>query len=85
VKGASGAEGASEATPPVKPAEGAKSEASPQKPAEPGPTPTPTYIRIPSPDVAPRAPNAPIGAPDKPGGTFLPKPTGDQPKPPDGG
>ena len=88
VKGASGAEGAGDVAAPAKPAEGtegAKSEAGPQKPAETGPTPTPTYIRIPQPDVAPRPPNAPIGAPEKPGGTFLPKPTGDQPKPPEGG
>jgi hypothetical protein len=82
-------ERAGEPSPPAKPAEGSeaagKSEGGAEKPATPGPTPTPTYVRIPSPDVAPRAPNAPIGAPEKPGGTFLPKPTGDQPKPPDGG
>jgi hypothetical protein len=46
----------------------------------PAPPPTP----LPRPDIAPQSPNAPIGAPDKPGGTFLPKPTGDQPKPPSG-
>ncbi len=48
-------------------------------------TPTPKIVRVPQPDIAPPAANAPIGAPDKPGGTFLPKPTGDQPKPPSGG
>lgn len=89
VKSASGAEGAGEGAAPAKPAEktegAGKGEAGAQKPAEPGPTPTPTFVRMPSPDMAPRAPNAPIGAPEKPGGTFLPKPTGDQPKPPDGG
>jgi hypothetical protein len=88
VKSASGAEGAGEGAAPAKPAEktegAGKGEAGAQKPAEPGPTPTPTFVRMPSPDMAPRAPNAPIGAPEKPGGTFLPKPTGDQPKPPDG-
>jgi hypothetical protein len=49
-------------------------------PGEKAPSPTP----LPRPDIAPRAPNAPVGAPDKPGGTFIPKPTGDQPKPPSG-
>ncbi len=48
-------------------------------------SPTPKVIRVPQPDVAAPPANAPIGAPDKPGGTFLPKPTGDQPKPPSGG
>jgi hypothetical protein len=46
----------------------------------PAPPPTP----IPRPDVAPRAPNAPVGAPEKPGGTFLPQPSGQQAKPPSG-
>jgi len=50
----------------------------------PEPKPTPRMVRVPQPDMAPPAANAPIGAPDKPGGTFLPKPTGDQPKPPGG-
>jgi len=49
-------------------------------PGDKAPPPTP----LPRPDIAPQAPNAPIGAPDKPGGTFIPKPTGDQPKPPSG-
>jgi len=31
-----------------------------------------------------RPPNAAVGAPERPGGTFIPKPTGDQPKPPTG-
>jgi hypothetical protein len=48
----------------------------------PGEKPPPTPL--PRPDIAPQAPNAPIGAPDRPGGTFIPKPTGDQPKPPSG-
>ncbi len=48
------------------------------KAAAPPPTP------LPRPDIAPQSPNAAIGAPDKPGGTFIPKPTGDQPKPPSG-
>jgi len=50
----------------------------------PEPKPTPRMVRVPQPDMAAPAANAPIGAPDKPGGTFLPKPTGDQPKPPGG-
>jgi len=51
-------------------------------PGDKAPTPPPTPL--PRPDIAPQSPNAPIGAPDKPGGTFIPKPTGDQPKPPSG-
>ena len=84
VKGA--ADWGGDVTPPAKPPEGADAkkgeEAAP--PAEPKPSPTPTYMRIPSPDVAPRPPNAQIGDPGKAGGTFIPKPTGDQPKPPVG-
>ncbi len=74
-------------TPPPKPPEGAdaaKTEGAGEKSAEPTPVPTPRLVRIPSPDVAAPPANAPIGKPDKPGGTFLPKPTGDQPKPPGG-
>lgn len=89
VKAAPAAGQSGEPSQPEKPAEGAeasgKSEGGPSKPAAPRPTPTPTFVRVPLPDVAPPPPNAPIGAPEKPGGTFLPKPTGDQPKPPDGG
>ena len=40
---------------------------------------------IPRPDMPARPPNAPVGSPSQPGGTFLPKPTGDQPKSPGGG
>jgi len=86
VKGAAPADWGGGVTPP-KPPEGAdakKGEEEAANPPEPKPSATPTYIRIPSPDVAPRPPNAAIGAPEKPGGTFIPKPTGDQPKPPDG-
>lgn len=74
-------------TPPQKPPEGAeaaKTEGAGEKSAEPTPVPTPKLVRIPSPDVPAPPANAPIGNPDKPGGTFLPKPTGDQPKPPGG-
>lgn len=86
VKGAASADWAGGVTPPKPPeeADAKKAEEEAAKPAEPKPSPTPTYIRIPSPDVAPRPPNAAIGAPEKPGGTFIPKPTGDQPKPPGG-
>lgn len=48
------------------------------------PEPAPTPVIVNRPDVAPRPPNASVGAPAQPGGTFLPKPTGDQPKPPGG-
>lgn len=73
--------------PPPKPPEGAdaaKTEETGEKSAEPTPVPTPKLVRIPSGDVAAPPANAPIGNPDKPGGTFLPKPTGDQPKAPGG-
>lgn len=92
VKGAA-AQGAAEEpgafpTPPKPPEEGespgAKGEGGERTAGAPAPTPTPTLIRISQPDVAPRVPNAPIGAPEKPGGTFIPKPTGDQPKTPGG-
>jgi len=46
--------------------------------------PAPTPVVINRPDVAPRPPNASVGAPAQPGGAFLPKPTGDQPKTPSG-
>lgn len=75
------------ATPPPKPPEGAdaeKTEGAGEKSTVPTPVPTPKLVRIPSPDVAAPPANAPIGSPEKPGGTFLPKPTGDQPKPPVG-
>jgi len=73
--------------PPSKPPEGAdaaKTEGNAEKSAEPTPVPTPKLVRIPSGDVAFPPANAPIGNPDKPGGTFLPRPTGDQPKTPGG-
>lgn len=87
VKSGAPSDWAGGATPPPKPPEGAeaaKPEAAGEKPPEPTPVPTPKLVRIPSPDVASPPANAPVGAPDKPGGTFLPKPTGDQPKQPDG-
>jgi hypothetical protein len=49
-----------------------------EKAPEAAPTP------IPRPDMPLRPPNAAVGAPERPGGTFIPKPTGDQPKPPTG-
>ncbi len=87
VKGAASADSGGGVTPPPKPPEGAeaaKAEGAGEKSAEPTPVPTPKLVRIPSPDVASPPANAPIGSPEKPGGTFLPKPTGDQPKTPGG-
>lgn len=48
--------------------------------AAPEPTPPPRQ-----PDYAAPPANAPVGAPDKPGGTYLPPPSSNQPKPPGGG
>jgi len=87
VKGTAQADWGAGVTPPPKPPEGedaTKAEGTGGKSAEPTPVPTPKLVRIPSPDVASPPANAPIGAPEKPGGTFLPKPTGDQPKTPSG-
>jgi len=50
----------------------------------PAPEPEPTPPQYP-PDVAPPTANAPVGAPAQPGGTYLPPPSTDQPKPPGGG
>ena len=49
----------------------------------PAPTPEPTPAR--QPDYAAPPANAPVGAPLKPGGTYLPPPSSNQPKPPGGG
>jgi hypothetical protein len=46
--------------------------------------PEPARTPVGRPDVAWPVSNAPVGAPEKPGGTYLPKPTGDQPKTPGG-
>ena len=76
---ATGGRSAPGAEPSATPAAGTAGEA--QKPAEPAAAPTP----IPRPDMPARVPNAPLESPAKSGGgAFLPKPTGDQPKPPGG-
>lgn len=72
-------------------ASGAGKAASPKETpvAEPSPTPKPTPAATPapvlrSPDMpAPQA-NAPVGAPAKPGGSYVPQPSSSQPKPPGG-
>ena len=50
----------------------------------PAPTPQPTPPPPPPGRAAPQA-NAPVGAPSQPGGTYLPPPSSNQPKPPGGG
>ncbi len=56
-----------------------------QPKAKPTPTPAPEPTPAPyPPDVAPPTANAPVGAPAQPGGTYLPPPSADQPKPPGG-
>ncbi len=69
-----------------------RSEAPGESPAgvEPPPTPVPAPTATPTPpsrpsDVAAPPANAPVGAPASPGGTYLPLPASDQPKPPGGG
>lgn len=74
------------------PAGGKQAAAKGEAPA-PEPSPTPASARPPEqPTPAPRpadvaAPpaNAPVGAPSQPGGTYVPQPSSDQPKPPGGG
>lgn len=74
-------EGESEAreTPPA----GESPEDRPKPQPTPAPAPEPTPPQYP-PDVAPPTANAPVGAPAQPGGTYLPPPSTDQPKPPGG-
>jgi hypothetical protein len=57
-----------------------------------GATPTPAPTPAPQPTPAPPPPgwaapqaNAPVGSPSQPGGTYLPPPSSNQPKPPGGG
>lgn len=57
-----------EEAPPPPPPAPAKEEAPPQRP----------------PDMAAPPPNAPVGAPAQPGGSYLPPPSSNQPKPPGG-
>jgi hypothetical protein len=54
----------------------------PPPPPPPAPEPTPPPRQ---PDYAAPPANAPVGAPEKPGGTYLPPPSANQPKPPGGG
>lgn len=63
-------------TPPVEP--------TPAPTAAPTPAPTPAPV-LRSPDMPAPAPNAPVGAPGKPGGSYVPQPSSNQPKPPGGG
>jgi hypothetical protein len=74
------ASGPGGAEPSATPAPGAPGSGG-EKPAETAAAPTP----IPRPDIPARPANAPVGSPSQPGGVFLPKPTGDQPKSPGGG
>jgi hypothetical protein len=59
-----------------------ENEAAPTPAPEPTPEPTP---EPPPPGWAAPAPNAPVGAPSQPGGSYLPPPSDNQPKPPGGG
>jgi hypothetical protein len=57
-------------------------------PPTPAPQPKPEPERTPPPrpaDMAAPPANAPVGAPDKPGGSYVPQPSSNQPKPPGGG
>lgn len=74
------------------PAEGRRAAAKGENVApEPSPTPAPTKPpEQPTPpprppDMAAPPANAPVGAPSQPGGTYVPQPASDQPKPPGGG
>lgn len=71
---------------------GAGEKTAEQSPAEgtPAPTPVPTPAKAAtpaprSPDVAAPPANAPVGAPETPGGAYLPPPSSSQPRPPGGG
>jgi len=66
----------------------AAAKATPPAAATPAPTPAPSATRAPvlrSPDMPAPPASAPIGAPSKPGGGYVPKPSSDQAKPPGGG
>lgn len=75
---------------PRKPAAEAKDEKAEQEKAAaaeaPKPTPTPRvgYTPVPRSDVAPPAPNVPLGAPKEPGQGYVPASPDNQPKPPGG-
>ncbi len=65
---------------------GAPGASSPAGPA-PVPSPAPSATRVPaprSPDMAAPPASAPVGAPNQPGGTYVPQPSSNQPKPPGG-
>ena len=74
--------GGGEGTPPAE-GEGETPEPAPTPAPAPEPTPEPPPAR--NPDYAAPPANAPVGAPAQPGGTYLPPPSSDQPKPPGGG
>lgn len=62
-----------------------RDENAPEATPTPAPTPAPEPTPPPPPPgwAAPQA-NAPVGAPSTPGGTYIPQPSTDQPKPPGG-
>lgn len=62
----------------------AKPAPAPQSTPPPPPAPEPTAPPR-QPDFAAPPANAPVGAPERPGGTYLPPPSSNQPKPPGGG
>jgi hypothetical protein len=73
-------------------ATGGKPAATKAEAPAPEPSPAPAPTRAPEPTPPPRPPdvaappaNAPVGAPSQPGGTYVPQPSSDQPKPPGGG
>jgi hypothetical protein len=68
-----------------KPAEGSGGQQAPPPTPAPTPEPTPEPAPARNPDYAAPPANAPVGAPAQPGGTYLPPPSTDQPKPPGGG
>lgn len=77
-------------TNPASPAGKSGAAAAATPPAEPTPTPVPAPAATPAPprrssDMPAPPANAPVGAPSRPGGSYVPQPSSDQPKPPGGG
>jgi len=76
-------------TDPASPAGKAAAAREATPPAEPTPAPTPAPAATPAPaprasDMAAPPANAPVGAPNQPGGVYVPRPSTNQPKPPGG-